>query len=161
MVFILLNCILLACFIYLTYYVDKKGSFMGNSANTLLVPLLFACIEIFIYILVIIFKDKWIDSFVIQVVRILYCIDGIFFVSFSYGLIGVSTRIHKFFPRLIQWLLYAFVIYVVFFQFKNISVNADLSISVTSDRLFSADVQNFFPWDWVFVYNAIYQYYIN
>ena len=158
MVFILLNCILLACFIYLTYYVDKKGSFMGNSANTLLVPLLFACIEIFIYILVMIFKDKWIDSFVIQVVRILYCIDGIFFVSFSYGLIGVSTRIHKFFPRLIQWLLYAFVIYVVFFQFKNISVNADLSISVTSDRLFSADVQNFFPWDWVFVYNAIYKY---
>ena len=158
MVFILLNCILLACFIYLTYYVDKKGSFMGNSANTLLVPLLFACIEIFIYILVMIFKDKWIDSFVIQVVRILYCIDGIFFVSFSYGLIGVSTRIHKIFPRLIQWLLYAFVIYVVFFQFKNISVNADLSISVTSDRLFSADVQNFFPWDWVFVYNAIYKY---
>ena len=157
MVFIALNCILLLCFIYLTYYIDKRNAFMGNVGNTLLVPLLFACIEIFLYILVMLFKDKWLDSFVVQLVRIIFCVDGIFFVSFSYGLVGVSTRINKFFPRLIQWLLYAFVIYIVFFQFKDITVDSDLSMNVGSERLFTGDVQKYFPWDWVFVFRAIYK----
>ncbi|MBO4628956.1 MAG: serine/threonine-protein phosphatase [Treponema sp.] len=158
MVFILLNCILLACFIYLTYYIDKKSVFTGNTGSTLLVPLLFACVELFLYILVMLFKDKWLDSFVVQVVRIIFCIDGIFFVSFSYGLVGVSTRINKFFPKLLQWLLYIFVVYIVFFQFKDISVDADLSMNVGSERLFSGDVQKYFPWDWVFIFNALYKF---
>ena len=158
MIFILLNCIVLLCFVYLTYYIDKKGVFIGNVGNTLLVPLLFACIEIFLYILVMIFKDKWIDSFLEQLIKILLCVDGIFFVSFSYGLIGVSTRITKFLPRLIQWFLYGFVIYIVFFRFKNISINTDLSIHIESDRIFSGDVNTFFPWDWIFIYKALYKY---
>ena len=158
MVFILLNIVLLFCFVYLTYFIDKKGSFLSNVSNTLLVPLLFACVELFLYILVMIFKDKWIDTFVIQVVRIIFCIDGIFFVSFSYGLVGVASKINKFFPKLIQWLLYIFVIYIVFFQFKDISVDADLSMNIGSERLFSGDVQKYFPWDWVFLYNAIYKF---
>ncbi|MBO4640770.1 MAG: SpoIIE family protein phosphatase [Treponema sp.] len=131
---------------------------MGNTGNTLLVPLLFASIELFLYILVMIFKDKWIDSFVVQLVRIVFCFDGIFFVSFSYGLVGVSTRINKAFPKIIQWLLYLFVIYIVFFQFKDISIDSDLSMNVGSERLFSGDVQKYFPWDWVFLYNAIYKF---
>ena len=158
MVFIALNCVLLLCFIYLTYYIDKKNAFLGNTGNTLLVPLLFASIELFLYILVMIFKDKWIDSFVVQLVRIVFCFDGIFFVSFSYGLVGVSTRINKAFPKIIQWLLYLFVIYIVFFQFKDISIDSDLSMNVGSERLFSGDVQKYFPWDWVFLYNAIYKF---
>ena len=158
MIFILLNCIVLLCFVYLTYYIDKKGVFIGNVGNTLLVPLLFACIEIFLYILVMIFRDKWIDSFLEQLIKILLCVDGIFFVSFSYGLIGVSTRITKFLPRLIQWFLYGFVIYIVFFRFKNISINTDLSMHIESDRIFSGDVNTFFPWDWIFIYKALYKY---
>ena len=157
MVFILLNCILLACFIFLTYYIDKKGSLIGNSGNSLLVPLLFACVEIFLYILVMVFKDKWLESLTIQFVRIIFCLDGIFFVSFSYGLIGISQRVNKFIPKLLQWLLYIFVIYIVFFQFKDISVDADLSMNVGSERLFTGDVTKYFPWDWVFLYNAIYK----
>ena len=158
MVFIFLNCILLLCFIYLTYFIDKKGTFIGSASNSLLVPLLFACIEIFLYILVMIFKNKWLESFVVQIVRIIFCIDGIFFVSFSYGLVSVSERINKLFPRLIQWLLYALVVYIVFFQFKDISVDADLSMNVGSERLFSGDVNKFFPWDWVFLYNALFKF---
>ena len=158
MVFILLNCILFVCFIYLTYYIDKKGTFIGNTASTLLVPLLFACIEIFLYILLMIFKNKWLDSFVVQVVKIIFCVDGIFFVTFSYGLVGVSERINKFFPRLLQWLLYALVIYIVFWRFQNISVDEDLCMIVDSEKLFSGDVQKFFPWNWVTLYNTVYKF---
>ena len=158
MVFILLNCILLLCFIYLTYYIDKRNVLLGNTGNTLLVPLMFACIEIFIYIMVMIFKDKWLDSFVVQLIKIIFCIDGIFFVSFSYGLVGVAAKTNKFFPRLLQWVLYGFAIYISFFKFNDIAINNDMSISVTSDKLFSGDVQKFFPWDWVFVFNALYKY---
>ena len=158
MVFILLNCILLACFIFLTYYIDKKGSLIGNTGNSLLIPLLFACVEIFLYILVMIFKDKWLESLTVQFVRIIFCLDGVFFVSFSYGLIGISQRVNKFLPKLLQWLLYIFVIYIVFFQFKDISVDADLSMNVGSERLFTGDVTKYFPWDWVFLYNAIYKF---
>ena len=158
MVFILLNCILLACFIYLTYYIDRKGAFMGNSGGTLLVPLLLASIELFMYILVMIFKDKWIDSFVVQFIRIILCVDGIFFVSFSYGLVGISTRVHKFFARLVQWLLYIFAVYIVFFQFKDISIGKDLSIVIDSARLFPPEAQAYFDWDWVFVFDAIYKF---
>ena len=159
MVFILLNCALLLCFIFLTYYIDKKNTFMGNTGSTLVVPLLFACIELFLYILVMIFKDKWIESFVIQLVRIIFCLDGIFFVSFSFGLVGVGHKITKLTPKLLQWLLYAFVIYIVFFQFVDISVDESLSMNIGSGRLFSnPDVQKYFPWDWVFLYNSIYKY---
>ncbi len=158
MVFILLNCILFFCFIYLTYYIDRKSSFIGNNASSLLVPLLFACVEVFMYILVMIFKDKWIDSFVVQFVKIILCVDGIFFVSFSYGLVGASTRIHKFFPKLLQWLLYALAVYIVFFKFKDVSVGEDLSINVGSERLFSGEVQKYFPWDWVYLFNALFKF---
>ena len=158
MIFILLNCILLACFIYLTYFIDKKGAFMGNNANSLLVSLLFACVELFLYILVMIFNQKWIDSFVVQFVRIILCVDGIFFVTFCYGLVGVSVRINKFIPRIIQWLLYAFAVYIVFFKFKDIAVNDDLSININSAQLFSGDVQKYFPWDWKFLFTAVFKF---
>ncbi len=158
MVFILLNCILLLCFIYLTYYIDKKGNLLGNTGNSLLVPLLFASVEVFLYILVMLFKDKWLESLTVQFVRIIFCFDGLFFVSFSYGLVGISHRIQKVFPKILQWLLYLFVVYIVFFQFKDISVDAELSMNVGSERLFSGEVQNYFPWDWVFLYNAVYKF---
>ncbi|MBR6342149.1 MAG: hypothetical protein IKR64_09605, partial [Treponema sp.] len=73
MVFILLNFVLLLSFIYLTYYIDKKGNILANSGNTLLVPLLFACVEVSIYIIVLIFKDKWLDSLTVNFVKIVYC----------------------------------------------------------------------------------------
>ncbi len=159
MVFILLNCALLLCFIFLTYYIDRKNNFMGNTANTLVVPLLFASIELLLYILVMIFKTKWMESFVIQLVRIIFCLDGIFFVSFSFGLVGVGHKITKFTPKFFQWILYGFVIYIVFFQFVDISVDESLSMNIGSGRLFSnPDVQKYFPWDWVFLYNSIYKY---
>ncbi len=158
MVFIALNCILLLCFIYLTYYIDKKTVFLGNSGNTLLVPLLFACIEVFLYILIMIFKDKWIDSFIVQVIRVLYCIDGIFFVSFTYGLIGISIKVNKFIPRLIQWIFYGFAIYIVFAQFHDVSIEPDLSLKISSESLFTGDAAKYFPWDWLYVYNAVYRY---
>ena len=158
MVFILLNCILLFCFIYLTYYIDKKGAVLGNSGNTLLVPLLFACVEVFLYILVMLFKDKWLDSFVEQILRIIFCVDGIFFVSFSYGLVGVSAKPSKAFPKIIQWLLYGLAVYIAFFQFEDVSISDNLKISVVSERLFSNDVQKYFAWDWLFIFNAIYKF---
>ena len=157
MVFILLNCCLLVCFAYLTYFIDKKNTFIGNAGSTLLVPLLFACVELFLYILVMIFKNKWLESLTVQFVRIIFCLDGLFFVTFSYGLVGIAVRINKFLPKLIQWLLYIFVIYIVFFQFKDISVDSDLSMNVGSERLFTGDVTKYFPWDWVFLYNALYK----
>mgnify|MGYP003484964507 FL=1 len=112
MIFILLNCILLVCFISLTYYIDKKGSDLALSGNSILVSLLFACLEVFLYILVMLFKDKWLESLTMNFIRIIFCLDGIFLVSFSFGLIGISTKIDKFFPRLIQWILYIFVIFL-------------------------------------------------
>ena len=158
MVFILLNCILLFCFIYLTYYLDKKASVTGNTSNTLLVPLLLVCVELFIYIVLMIFKDKWLGSFILQVIRILLCIDGIFFVSFSFGLIGLSAKVNKVLPRIIQWGLYFLVVYIVFLKFQDIKINDDLSLGMTSDQLFKGDVQKFFPWDWVFLFNALFKF---
>ena len=159
MVFLLLNCALLLYFIFLTYYIDKKNTFMGNTGSTLVVPLLFASVELFLYILIMIFKDKLIESFVVQLVRIIFCLDGIFFVSFSFGLVGVGHKITKFTPKLLKWLFYVFVVYIVFFQFVDISVDDSLSMNIGSGRLFSSpDVQKYFPWDWVFLYNAIFKY---
>ena len=158
MVFILLNCVLLLCFIYLTFFIDKKGTFIGNAGNTLLVPLLFACIEMFLYLLVMISKDRWLDSFVVQVIRIILSLDAIFLVSFSYGLVGVATRVNKFLPRLIQWAFYIFGVYIVFFKFNNIDLNKDLSIHIESNLLFSGDALKFFPWDWVYLFDAIYKF---
>ena len=157
MIFILLNCILLLCFIFLTYYIDRKGNELYTAGNSLLVPLLFANLELFIYILVMLFKDKWLESLTVNFIRIVLSLDAVFLVSFSFGLIGISTKISKAFPRLIQWLLYFFAIYIVFFQFQDISIDNSLNMNIGSERLFTGDVNKYFPWDWVFIYNALYK----
>ena len=157
MIFIILNCILLLCFVFVTVYIDKKNAFLSSNGNTLLVPLLFECLEVFIYILVMLFKNKWLESLVVNLIKIVFVLDGIFLVSFSYGLVGISTKVNKVFARLVQWLLYAFVIYIVFFQFMDISIDSALSMNVGSKRLFSGEVQKYFPWDWVFLYRVLYK----
>ena len=129
----------------------KKSSFI-------LIPLLFACVEVAFYILVMIFKDKWIESFTQQFIRIIFCIDGIFFVSFAYGLVSVATKISNFFAKLFKWLLYIFVVYIVFWRFQDISIDADMGLNIGSERLFTGLAQDYFPWDWVFLYKAIYNY---
>ena len=157
MIFILLNCLLLVCFIFLTYYIDKHGNDLSNSGNSLLVPLLFACLEVFLYILVMLFKGKWLESLTINFIRIIFCLDGIFLVSFSFGLIGLAVKINKAFPRIVQWLLYIFAVYIVFFQFQDISIDETLNMNIGSEPFFTGDAQKYFPWDWVFVYNTLYK----
>ena len=119
--------------------------------------LLFAFLAVFIYILTMLFKDKWLESLTINFVRIIFCLDAIFLVSFSFGLIGISVKISKFFPRLVQWILYIFAVYIVFFQFQDISIDETLNMNIGSEPFFSGEVQKFFPWDWVFVYNTLYK----
>ena len=159
MVFVVLNGLAVLAFAAITYLVDRNVKVDNKEGNPLTVPLLVATVEAIMLFLVMIFRRIWLDSFTGQLMRIVFCLDGMFFVSFSFGILGIITRIKRNFIRILKFLLVAFAIFIVYFRFESVDISGDYNIVIGSDYLFSeaSGANVYFPWTWVTLFNAIYK----
>ena len=159
MVFVVLNGLAVLAFAAITYIVDRNVKVDSKEGNPLTVPLLVATIESIMLFLVMIFRRIWLDSFTGQLMRIVFCLDGMFFVSFSFAILGIITRIKRNFIRLLKFLLVLFAIFIVYFRFESVDISADYNIYIGSAYLFSeaSGASVYFPWTWVTLFNALYK----
>ncbi|MCQ2592362.1 MAG: serine/threonine-protein phosphatase [Treponema sp.] len=159
MVFVVLNIFVLLAFIVITFYVDRKLQIDTQDGSALLMPLLIVTIEAALLSIVMLFRNVWIDAFISQLMRIVFCFDGIFFVTLSIGLLGFITNIKKTSIRLLRIALSAAVVYIVYAHFNSIDFTPEHSIYIGSEYLFSEEsgAREFFPWTWVTLYNGFFK----
>lgn len=159
MIFIVLNAIAVLGFITLTYILDRKVKIESSEGNPLTIPLLIVTIESILLFLVMIFRRIWLDSFSSQLMKIVLCLDGIFFVSFSFGLVGIITKIKKGYIRFIKLVLEVLAIVIVYSRFESVDISEEYNIYIGSAYLFSeaSGASIYFPWTWVTLYNALYK----
>ena len=81
MIFVILNAAVLAAFVTLTFYVDKKVKLETQSGNAMVVPLLIASVEAGLFFFVMLFKHVWLDGFTGQLMRVVFLLDVIYFVA--------------------------------------------------------------------------------
>lgn len=156
MIYILLNVVVVLGFAYLTNYVDKKLTIdSAKDTNALAIPAIIVLAESIIFLFVVTFKSIWVSSIVGILMKIVFLLDGFFFVSISFELLGLATNIKNFFIRLIRYALYVFVAYVVFFKFTSITVEDGKGIMIGAEYIFSGEAREFFPWTWVTVYTSV------
>lgn len=159
MIFVVLNAAVVAAFVALTFYVDKKVKLETQSGNAMVVPLLIASVESFLFFFVMFFRHVWLDGFTGQLMRIVFVLDVIFFVMFSFGLIGIVANVRKFSIQLLKIIFIAFGVFIVYRRFDAVDISQNNSLYIGSEYLFSEEsgAREFFPWTWVTLYNAIFK----
>ena len=160
MTYILLNLAATLAFIFFTFYIDKKLSIEASEQNAFSITMLTATIESVIYFFVLLFKNMWLSSLVTPLMKIIFALEGILFVNFSFALLSMATDTKKFLVKLLKYTLCVLAIYIAWWQFKTIDISNDKGIVIASNFLFEEPARNFFPWDWVFVFNAVFKFII-
>lgn len=159
MVFLLLNILLAVLLVFLTVYTDKVVRNDVKDSSSLLVPLLLVSIESILLCFVLFFKNTWEDAFIKGLLRCIFALDGIFFVAFSFGLIGLAANTRKFFIFVLQLFLMACACHIVFSKdfFTEVNITDGYNIYVGSSLLFSGDAAKFFPFTWVDFYDFMFK----
>ncbi|MCR4736259.1 MAG: serine/threonine-protein phosphatase [Treponema sp.] len=157
MVYTFLNICALAAFIFLTFYVDRKSKADSKQTNSFAVPLLLVSVEAFLFCLIMIFDQIWLEALTKQLMRIIFVVDAVFMVSFSFAFLGLMADIKKFYFRILRLALYVFAGIIVYTKFKSIDVSASDGIIIGAEYLFKGAASQFFPWTWWTLYNAIYK----
>ena len=159
MIFVILNAAVLAAFVTLTFYVDKKVKLETQSGNAMVVPLLIASVEAGLFFFVMLFRHVWLDGFTGQLMRVVFVLDVIFFVMFSFGLVGIVANVKKTSIQLLKLAFIVLGVFIVYRRFDAVDISQNNSLYIGSEYLFSKEsgAQQYFPWTWVTLYNAIYK----
>ena len=160
MIYTLLTLGTLGAFIFLTVYVDRKTKADSKQTNSFAIPLLLVSVESFLFSLIMIFDQIWLEALTKQLMRIIFVVDAAFLVSFSFAFLGLITNIKKFYLFLIRLALYIFAGIIVYTKFESIDVSASDGIIIGAEYLFKGVANQFFPWTWWTLFNAVYKFFV-
>lgn len=158
MTYILLIVAATLSFIFFTFYLDRKTSIDTALQSTFSITMLTAAIESVIYLFVLIFKNTWLASLAIPLMKLVFVLEGVLFVNFSFSLLSMAANTRKPLLIILKYALYVLAIYIAWYQFKTIDISNDKGIVIASNFLFDEPARNFFPWDWVLVFNTIFKF---
>jgi len=159
--YLILNALLFAFFVYFAHYSDRKIKSVNIEISSFSISLLFVCIESAIYTLALLCRNFWTESFISQMMKIVFVLDAAFFVSISSTFFSMTIRNKKPFLRtFIKVLLIIFAIFIIYFRFGSISVTPGKGIIIESEYLFMNPARKFFPWTWVTLFTAFYRYFL-
>lgn len=157
-IFLILNAILSVVFILITAYANKYLRANVKEVNSLLIPMLLLCVESILLTVILFFKNIWIESFISQLTRIVFCLDGIFFVAFTFGLISMAANTKKLIITIIKLALIVFVFYFVYSKFEKVFVAQDsYNVFIGSAKLFQGPAGEYFPLTWVTFYDLFFR----
>ena len=158
MIYIILNLVVVAGLVYFTQLLDRKVKTDSFEVTAFAISLLFAVAEAVTLVIVLFLYEKMSDILTTQLLRIVFCLDGMMFTSITFGFASLAANTKKFLPKLLQIAICIAVVPLIYTKFSQIQVTMDRGIIIQSEYLFGPAARNFFPWTWVTVYTIIYRY---
>ena len=158
MIYIILNLVVVAGLVYFTQLLDRKVKTDSFEVTAFAISLLFAVAEAVTLVIVLFLYEKMSDILTTQLLRIVFCLDGMMFTCITFGFASLAANTKKFLPKLLQIAICIAVVPLIYTKFSQIQVTMDRGIIIQSEYLFGSDARNFFPWTWVTVYTIIYRY---
>ena len=158
MIFLVLNCFLAVFFLFFTNAMDKSLKNGAIAGSDLSVSLLLTTIESIVFSFTLVMHKVWFDALLLQLLKIVFSLDAIFFTMLSFGLIGIAKPIKSKLVKLIKYGLYIFGVYIVYFRFNAIDVSLENGVIIASEYLFDGQARTFFPWTWMTVFTTLYRY---
>jgi len=158
MVYLLLNCILLALLVYFAHYLDTRIRADNFEVTSFALSILFFGIEAALFIITLFFTQIWLDTITTTAMKLVFCFDAVFFCQLSSSFISIGSKKHKSLKIFIKILFVLFALFIIFFKFKSIELNVEKGVIIESEYLFSPAARQFFPWTWVTLYTALYRY---
>ena len=158
MIYIILNLVVVAGLVYFTQLLDRKVKTDSFEVTAFAISLLFAVAEAVTLVIVLFLYEKMSDILTTQLLRIVFCLDGMMFTCITFGFASLAANTKKFLPKLLQIAICIAVVPLIYTKFSQIQVTMDRGIIIQSEYLFGPAARNFFPWTWVTVYTIIYRY---
>jgi len=145
---------------FFTFILDKKLIIETDDAGSFSVAILTATIETLIYTALLASKNAWLGSLSTPLMKIIFALEGILFVNYSFAVISMGTNTKKTSLRLIKYLLFVVAILIPLFKFESIDVSFNKGIVIASDYLFEEPAREYFSWDWAFLFSALFMFII-
>lgn len=156
MIFYLLHFIVLCTFVYLEIYINKHSKNTDSELNNFAISILFGIIEAALYLVVLLFNDRWLPALIQQVMRLILCFDAIFMCSISFSFISMGSKKHEKFRTAINVVIDIIAVAIVYTQFTYINISLG-GFTVESPYLFIREVRKFFPWKWWDLYRMVFR----
>lgn len=158
MIFLILSFLSIGLFLFFTLRIDKKAKSGNYQVNSIVVALLITTIEAFLYFIALCFNQMIAILLVKQIMRLVFVLEGMSLIYFSFGITELVVQKKSKFVTFIKILLIAFLIYIVYFQFTSIDISLENGTMIGSSYLFPVAAREYFPWNWVTLYNSIFKY---
>ncbi len=160
MIYMILNVLAVVILAFLTKVVDKNLRGVTTQSGGLIVALLLLTIEAALFSITLIFHQYWIDTMTRMVLKLMFSVEAIFFVTLAFGFISVGANKKNFAIGFFRIVFYAIGIYIVFKQFRSFEISYKKGLYIGSSYLFSGAAREVFPWAWDNLYSALFYYLI-
>lgn len=157
--YIVLNFLLTAFFIFETFYADRSFVTDEIGGTDPIIPnILLMAVNSGLFSLFLLCSDNITPSLFTILMRISFVIEACLLVNIAYCFTYYAWKYTNTISSIEKFILYAFAVFIVFFNFKEITVSGTEGIIVRSDYIFSSAVRRYFPWTWLSVYNFVYKF---
>lgn len=157
--YIVLNFLLTAFFIFETVYTDRSSFGEEDAGTDPIIPnILLMAVNSGLFALFILCHDNITPSLFTILMRVCFVLEGCLLVNVAFCFTYYAWKYTNTISSIGKFILYILVFYFAFFRFKEITVSESEGLVVRSDYLFSANIRNYFPWTWLTLYNFIYKF---
>lgn len=158
MIYIALNLILAVFFICHTVYADRMEAGVSDGNNPVISNILIMAIAASLFFLLLCVRGVLAAGMFSFLIKVCFFLEGCMLVNVAvcflyYAHNGINAAV-----AVVKYLLYAVILYLVIFRFREIGLSPEGGLVIVSDYIFDPDARRFFPWTWETVYKALFCY---
>ncbi len=158
MIYLILNILVTVFLGVFTHLIDKKVKSNNVGVGAFSIAALLAAIEAFIFSVVLLLALLESDTIILPIMKLLYAVDGIVFVTISFGFIEANTNKRPLAFKIAKYAMYALAIYIALFRFLAIDVSFEDGIDTVSAFVLPLSTREFFHWTWETLFNNVFHY---
>ena len=160
MIFFVLNLILTLFFIAETVYIDKKNSLYDDGTNPIISNVLLAAVLVGLFTLFSFTGSSLAPGLFSTLMKVCFLLEGCLLINIAFCFPYYAWKYTTSFMLFLKYFLYLSVFVLVFFTFKEVTVDLKSGIQIRSAYIFKGNAAKYFPWTWVTVYNFVFRFLI-